>query len=86
MQAPCEQRHARSRRADSGGARELCAGVDVVFHLAAEKHNSAKATPERIIDVNISATTRLFEAAGVAGRPKVVFTSSLYAYGSMGPT
>jgi UDP-glucose 4-epimerase len=64
---------------------DLCRDVDVVFHLAAEKHNSAKATPQRIIDVNISATRRLFDAARRAGCPKVVFTSSLYAYGSMGP-
>ena len=35
---------------------ELCAGVDVVFHLAAEKHNAAKATPQKIIDVNVTAT------------------------------
>ncbi len=64
---------------------ELCRDVDVVFHLAAEKHNSAKATPQQIIDVNISATRRLFEAAARAPRAKVVFASSLYAYGSMGP-
>ena len=64
---------------------DLCRDVDVVFHLAAEKHNSAKATPQRIIDVNISATQRLFDAAGQAGCRKVIFTSSLYAYGSMGP-
>jgi nucleoside-diphosphate-sugar epimerase len=64
---------------------DLCRDIDVVFHLAAEKHNSAKATPQRIIDVNISATRRLFDAARRAGCPKVVFTSSLYAYGSMGP-
>jgi nucleoside-diphosphate-sugar epimerase len=64
---------------------DLCRDVDVVFHLAAEKHNSAKATPQRIIDVNVSATRRLFDAAGRAGCSKVVFTSSLYAYGSMGP-
>lgn len=64
---------------------ELCGGVDVVFHLAAEKHNSAKATPQKIIDVNISATRSLFEAAARTRRPKVVLASSLYAYGSMGP-
>jgi UDP-glucose 4-epimerase len=64
---------------------ELCRGVDVVFHLAAEKYNSAKGTPQRVIDVNISATRRLFDAAGRAGCSKVIFTSSLYAYGSMGP-
>jgi UDP-glucose 4-epimerase len=64
---------------------ELCGPSDVVFHLAAEKHNSAKATPQKVIDVNISATRRLFEAAARADRAKVVFASSLYAYGSMGP-
>jgi UDP-glucose 4-epimerase len=64
---------------------DRCRDVDVVFHLAAEKHNSSRATPQRIIDVNISATSRLFEAASRAGCAKVVFTSSLYAYGSMGP-
>jgi nucleoside-diphosphate-sugar epimerase len=63
----------------------LCRDVDVVYHLAAEKHNQAKDRPQEIIDVNVSATYRLFEAAARASRPKVVFTSSLYAYGSMGP-
>ena len=64
---------------------DLCRDVDVVFHLAAEKHNSAKATPEKIIDVNVSATRRLYEAAARTGRAKIVFTSSLYAYGNKGP-
>ena len=64
---------------------DLCRDVDVVFHLAAEKHNAAKATPEKIIDVNVAATRRLYEAAARTGRAKIVFTSSLYAYGNMGP-
>jgi UDP-glucose 4-epimerase len=63
----------------------LLDGVDALFHLAAEKHNSSGATPQRTIDVNISATRRLFDAAARAGVGKVVFTSSLYAYGRMGP-
>lgn len=63
----------------------LCRGADVVFHLAAEKYNSSRATPQDVIDVNISATHRLFDAAARAGVGKVVFTSSLYAYGSTGP-
>jgi UDP-glucose 4-epimerase len=85
LQAPCTQ--VRRDLVDLGAEDldELCSGVDVVFHLAAEKHNSAKATPQKIIDVNISATRRLFEAAARARGTKVVFTSSLYAYGSMGP-
>jgi UDP-glucose 4-epimerase len=64
---------------------EAAAGVDVCFHLAAEKYNSSRTTPERIIDVNISATRRVLEAAASSGVGKVVFTSSLYAYGSLGP-
>jgi UDP-glucose 4-epimerase len=60
-------------------------GVDVCFHLAAEKHNSSRSTPQRVIDVNISATRRLLEAAATSGVGKIVFTSSLYAYGSHGP-
>lgn len=59
-------------------------GVDVVFHLAAEKYNSSHATPERVLDVNVVATERLFRAAALKV-DKVVFTSSLYAYGSVGP-
>ena len=64
---------------------EACQGADVVFHLAAEKYNSSKSTPQRVFDVNVSGTARLYRAAAAAGVRKVVFTSSLYAYGSMGP-
>jgi UDP-glucose 4-epimerase len=65
---------------------DALAGADTCFHLAAEKYNSSRATPQRVIDVNISATQRLLEAAALAGVGKVVFTSSLYAYGSLGPS
>jgi UDP-glucose 4-epimerase len=60
-------------------------GADVCFHLAAEKYNSSETTPQRVIDVNVSATRRLLEAAASSGVGKVVLTSSLYAYGSVGP-
>lgn len=85
LQAPCTQVRRDLADLDPSELTELCSDVDVVFHLAAEKHNSAKATPQRIIDVNISATRRLFDAAATSHRAKVVFASSLYAYGSMGP-
>lgn len=85
VQAPCQRVSRDLAELTPDELVDLCTGVDVVFHLAAEKHNSAKATPERIREVNGRATSRLFDAAGVAGCPKVVFTSSLYAYGSMGP-
>lgn len=64
---------------------ERLSGVEVVFHLAAEKYNSSKSTPQRVIDVNVSGTNRMLRGAGAAGVRKVVFTSSLYAYGSLGP-
>jgi UDP-glucose 4-epimerase len=64
---------------------DVLGGADVCFHLAAEKHNSSRDAPERVVDVNISATRRLFEAAVRARVRKIVFTSSLYAYGSLGP-
>jgi UDP-glucose 4-epimerase len=64
---------------------DLLQDADVCFHLAAEKHNSARDAPQRVIDVNISATRRLFEAAVRTRVRKIVFTSSLYAYGSLGP-
>ena len=64
----------------------MCREVDVVFHLAAEKYNSSLATPDRIVAVNVDATMRLFRGAAQADVGSIVFTSSLYAYGSLGPT
>jgi UDP-glucose 4-epimerase len=61
----------------------LLRGCNVLLHFAAEKHNNAIGSPQRVIDVNISATARLFAAAGIAGVRKVIFASSLYAYGRM---
>jgi UDP-glucose 4-epimerase len=68
--------------------REMCDyldGADVLFHLAAEKYNSSKMTPESVIDVNVRATDLLFRAAVEVGISRIVFTSSLYAYGNLGP-
>lgn len=64
---------------------EYLNGVDCVFHLAAEKYNSSKSTPERLLDVNVTATDRLFRACALKKIRRTVFTSSLYAYGSLGP-
>lgn len=60
--------------------------VAFVFHLAAEKYNSSKSTPERVLEVNVEAFHRLLQGVNRSeSNPKVVFTSSLYAYGSLGP-
>ena len=63
----------------------LLEGVDLVFHLAARKYNTPGVTAEELLDTNVGATWRLACAAGRAGVDRLVFTSSLYAYGSMGP-
>jgi UDP-glucose 4-epimerase len=59
------------------------AGADLLFHLAAEKHNQSKDSPARVIASNVSGTLSLYEAAVRSGVKKIVFTSSLYAYGRM---
>jgi len=58
-------------------------GVDCIFHLAAEKHNQSIDNPLKVIDANISGTQTLLQAAVACGVKKVVFASSLYAYGRM---
>ena len=67
---------------DWGG---LLAGHEVVFHLAARKYNTPGVTADQIVDTNVRATWALAHAAADAGVRRVVFTSSLYAYGSLGP-
>ena len=62
---------------------ELLEGTEVVYHLAAEKYNSSKSSPEKVIATNISAMATMLQGAGRAGVRHVVFTSSLYAYGSV---
>ena len=64
---------------------QLCAEVDLVFHLAAEKYNTPGSTPERIIDTNVAAFQRLLQGCVRTDVKKIVFTSSVYAYGYMGP-
>lgn len=54
---------------------------DVVFHLAARKYNSPNTRSEHLIETNVNASLRLFEAAQAASIERLVFASSLYAYG-----
>lgn len=67
----------------TGRLGELLQGVDYVFHLAAEKHNQSVNSPDRTLTANVMGTYELLDAAAKAGTRKVVFTSSLYAYGRM---
>ncbi len=56
-------------------------GASLLFHLAAEKHNQSKDSPDRVYRANIAGTHSLYERAIHAGVQKIVFSSSLYAYG-----
>ena len=58
---------------------DMCDGVDLVFHLAAEKYNSSRSTPDKLMLTNVIATEHLARAAALAGVRRFVFTSSLTA-------
>lgn len=61
---------------------DVVADKQIVFHLAAQKHNVSKHSPDQIIDANVSATAKLLVAARTARIKRFIFTSSLYVYGS----
>lgn len=61
-------------------------GVDYVFHLAAEKHNASLGEPNRMLNTNIQGTLNVLQAATAQGVKRLVFTSSLYAYGRIAGT
>jgi UDP-glucose 4-epimerase len=58
-------------------------GVDGVFHLAAEKHRPSLDSPRDLVLTNILGTRDVVEACKTARVRKVIFSSSLYAYGRM---
>jgi len=59
------------------------AGMDGLFHLAAEKHNQSIDSPAQVMRANIEGTHALYAACTAAKVPRVVFSSSLYAYGRL---
>ena len=59
---------------------EALAGADGLFHFAAEKHHTS-GTAYDVLRTNVAGTSTLFEAARLAGVPRIVFASSVYAYG-----
>jgi UDP-glucose 4-epimerase len=65
---------------------EVLEGADFVFHLAAIKKHNALNSFESINLNNVIATERLFRLAVKARIQRTIFASSLYAYGSMGPS
>lgn len=56
---------------------------DTVFHLGAKKLNTPQVTDEELLATNLGATIALARAAVEVGVRKIVFSSSLYAYGHL---
>jgi UDP-glucose 4-epimerase len=56
-------------------------GTDYLFHLAAEKRRWVEASPHTLLSSNVTGTYDILNAAGAAGIRKVVFSSSVFAYG-----
>ncbi len=64
---------------------EIMMGSKFVFHLAAVKLHNKLNSEDIITRVNKEGSLRVFQSAVESGVEKTIFTSSLYAYGSMGP-
>lgn len=56
-------------------------GARGAFHLAAEKHRPSLDSARDLVLTNVLGTRDVIEAARAAGVSKLVFSSSLYAYG-----
>ncbi len=61
----------------------ICDGARYVFHLAAEKHNASIGDPNRMLRSNVQGTLNIVQAAADRRCAKLLFTSSLYAYGRL---
>jgi CDP-glucose 4,6-dehydratase len=67
---------------DPDGVAAAVVGCDAVFHLAAETFVEAgKVTAEEAVDVNVRGSWNVFAACREAEASRVVFASSLKAYG-----
>ena len=63
---------------DRSSVDDLVAGADVVVHLAFIVLKAAKATR----DINVEGSRNVFEATAAAGAERLVYTSSVAAYGT----
>jgi UDP-glucose 4-epimerase len=66
---------------DAGLMHKVCAGTDVVFHLAAIRIIRCAAEPRLALEVLVDGTFNVVEAAAEAGVAKVVLSSSASVYG-----
>lgn len=68
---------------DTAALTKVCAGVDVVVHLAAlPRVQFSIASPVKTHDVNVNGTLSVLEAARAAGVKRVVYAASSSAYGN----
>lgn len=67
---------------------EILRPSDTVFHLAARKLNTPGVSDDNLLATNVMSTIALARAARSVGVRKMIFASSLYAYGHRyaGPT
>lgn len=65
---------------------KILEGYTDVYHLAAVKLHNQKNSALDLIENNIRASNGVFEACGLAGVQNVFFSSSVYSYGSLGPS
>jgi len=64
---------------------EIFSGAYAVCHLAAVKLHNEDNSSRRIQEVNLLATQKIAIACGISKVSRILFTSSLYAYGNLGP-
>jgi UDP-glucose 4-epimerase len=65
-----------------GDFAELFLGIDAVYHLAFVVSPPENKSVEEIDKVNIVGSQRVFEGAAAAGVKKIIYSSSIAAYGS----
>ncbi len=71
---------------DQAALAAAAGGVDVVFHLAAVVSGAAEADLALGMRVNLDGTRTLLDALAATGRrPRLVFASSVAAFGRVGP-
>ena len=63
--------------------RAAMTGTDVVFHIAADYRVGMRTTEhDKMWDTNVGGTTRVLDAAVEAGVPKIVYVSTIAAFGN----
>ncbi len=65
---------------DAASLARLCEGCDALFHVAADYRLWAP-EPDQLYKTNVEGTRSLLEAAGQAGVPRIVYTSSVATLG-----